>query len=943
MEQETQDILLRIGITGDKSVEELTKKNTELLTSFVKIQAEIDKTIQLNKDLKKSTGDHTEEIALNVGKIKELQNANKVNQTQINQNMTLIKAEIGSLSEKRAQLSVMTAAFTKMGETEAKTSEHGIALGKSIKKTSDELKEQEKQIGQTYREVGNYTDSIVKALQQQGLGNTFIGQAVTLYKDLKTEIANNIAKMAEKAAVDKAEKAANDAQMASSKAKIIITDAETVAVESEIVATEALIVAEKTQAAATGGLITTSKIATASAEAQTVATEGQAVATEGAAASTGILNTAFELLLANPVIAVIAAIAAIFFLVKDAIASSEEATNALNEVMAPLKQVFNLILDVVGKVVVEYLKYVKAVEDGVEWVLKFIGVMDKHDSSVQKSMEVEKERQELIKQGRKVNEDIAATEEKVGELRNKVAQKDKYNVQERKGFLQEALDAEKAIAIEKNALAKAELKNLEEQAKLRGHSNEEELKALSDARIKAISVDTEYYASIRRQQKEMATFNLEIQKDREDAAKNKIDAQRAVEDVILAMMKEGQNKEKEELYANYSRAFDDAKDNNKLQLALTDKYYVDKKLIDEKYSDQAQKDAIDSAMKEVEQRIAVVKKGSEEELNLKIDKLNLEEEKELEAAEAKGEDTQLIIQKYQDLETQTRLQHQADLNKKILDNEKLHHQNILAELKLNNQNTLQAELTDALDRQSKLKKTNDETEEQFTSRRLQVANEIKDINAKILSNDLKRLDDYQKISESIFKGLNSLGEIFASNQADLVGFQKALSLVQVAVSTGVAIAKGIEGAMTEHFPLNILAVTSTIATVLANIATAKKTIDGAGSTPKAPKARGFSVGGNVWGDGTGTSDSINARLSHGESVNNAMSSAMFAPIYSALNQAGGGVPIQTVNKSAEVYGENFLANAFMKAAMSMPSPVVSVEEYSRVANRVAVIETLAKQ
>ena len=98
MEQETQDILLRIGITGDKSVEELTKKNTELLTSFVKIQAEIDKTIQLNKDLKKSTGDHTEEIAANVGKIKELQNANKVNQTQINQNMTLIKAEIGSLS-----------------------------------------------------------------------------------------------------------------------------------------------------------------------------------------------------------------------------------------------------------------------------------------------------------------------------------------------------------------------------------------------------------------------------------------------------------------------------------------------------------------------------------------------------------------------------------------------------------------------------------------------------------------------------------------------------------------------------------------------------------------------------------------------------------------------------------------------------------------------------
>lgn len=876
----TQDIILRVGITGDEQVTALKEANTQLLTSVVNNQKEINKLTEENKKLMKSTGDHTEEIVKNTTQINENKNVNKLYQAEIKNNMNLIAAEDNSLQQHRAQLSLLTAQYTNMKADDEASAAAKKKLEQTINSLTTQLKSEEKAIGQTYREVGNYTDSIVKAMQQTGLGNTAIGRMVGYYTQMKSQLS---------------------------------------------------------------GTTSATELQTVAAKEQTVATEGQAVATEGAAASTGILNTAFKLLLANPVIAVIAAIAAIFFLVKDAIASSEEATNALNEVMAPLKQVFNLILDVVGKVVVEFLKYVKAIEDGVEWVLKFIGVMDKHDSSVQKSMEIEKERQELIKQGRKVNEDIAATEEKVGELRNKVAQKDKFNVQERKGFLQEALNAEKAIAIEKNALAKAELKNLEDQAKLRGHSNEEELKALSDARIKAISVDTEYYASIRRQQKEMATFNLEIQKDREDAAKNKIDAQRAVEDVLLAMMKEGQNKEKEELYANYSRAFHDAKDNKKLQLALTDKYYVDKKLIDEKYSDQAQKDAIDSAMKEVEQRIAVVKKGSEEELNLKIDKLNLEEEKELEAAEAKGEDTQLIIQKYLDLEAQTRLLHQADLNKKILDNEKLHHQNILAELKLNNQSTLQAELTDALDRQSKLKKTNDETEEQFTSRRLQVANEIKDINAKILSNDLKRLDDYQKISESIFKGLNSLGEIFASNQADLAEFQKALSLVQIAISTGVAIAKGIEGAMTEPFPLNILAVTSTIATVLANIATAKKTIEGAGSTPKAPKAKGFSSGGNVWGDGTSTSDSINARLSHGESVNNAMSSAMFAPIYSALNQAGGGVPIQTVNKSAEVYGENFLANAFMKAAMSMPSPVVSVEEYSRVANRVAVIETLAKQ
>jgi len=42
------------------------------------------------------------------------------------------------------------------------------------------------------------------------------------------------------------------------------------------------------------------------------------------------------------------------------------------------------------------------------------------------------------------------------------------------------------------------------------------------------------------------------------------------------------------------------------------------------------------------------------------------------------------------------------------------------------------------------------------------------------------------------------------------------------------------------------------------------------------------------GPGTGTSDSINAKLSNGESIINARSTAMFAPILSAINIAGGG-------------------------------------------------------
>jgi hypothetical protein len=52
--------------------------------------------------------------------------------------------------------------------------------------------------------------------------------------------------------------------------------------------------------------------------------------------------------------------------------------------------------------------------------------------------------------------------------------------------------------------------------------------------------------------------------------------------------------------------------------------------------------------------------------------------------------------------------------------------------------------------------------------------------------------------------------------------------------------------------------------------------------------RGYATGGLINGPGSGTSDSIPARLSNGESVINANSTAMFLPLLSAMNAMGGG-------------------------------------------------------
>ena len=182
----------------------------------------------------------------------------------------------------------------------------------------------------------------------------------------------------------------------------------------------------------------------------------------------------------------------------------------------------------------------------------------------------------------------------------------------------------------------------------------------------------------------------------------------------------------------------------------------------------------------------------------------------------------------------------------------------------------------------------------------------------------------------VLGGLSSIAEAFGEENEALAKASKILALGQIAVSTGVAIAEGVKQAQSVPFPANIAAIATTVATVLANIATAVKSV----------KSAKFASGGYVSGAGTGTSDSISARLSNGESVMTANATSMFAPALSAFNQLGGGVPIVTANPQMQM-GEDFIASAVAKGFASAPQPVVAVEEINRVDARMVRIEELS--
>ena len=103
---------------------------------------------------------------------------------------------------------------------------------------------------------------------------------------------------------------------------------------------------------------------------------------------------------------------------------------------------------------------------------------------------------------------------------------------------------------------------------------------------------------------------------------------------------------------------------------------------------------------------------------------------------------------------------------------------------------------------------------------------------------------------------------------------KAAAVAQATINTYKAASAALDDA---PVPFNFVLAATTVAAGLKNVTEILSV-----QTPA------YAQGGMVGGYGTGTSDSISARLSKGESVINARSTRMFKPLLSAINEAGGG-------------------------------------------------------
>ena len=352
----------------------------------------------------------------------------------------------------------------------------------------------------------------------------------------------------------------------------------------------------------------------------------------------------------------------------------------------------------------------------------------------------------------------------------------------------------------------------------------------------------------------------------------------------------------------------------------------------------AMKSELEQLQMLIKSRLEIAKKGSFEELQLKLQQM--ENERQLAAEklqkEAIDETTRqellLNLEKQYQQKREELLAQNAEAERKRLEQETT---NMFTERFMaaaNNeleQERIKLEQVKWL--RDNARQMEGESIEAWNARRLELEQNYLDQKQALADKEMQveqaKLDAYASIAGGIGKVFEAMGD---SNE-DFAKLSKVLALAEIAINTGKAIAAGVAQAQSVPFPGNIAAIATTVATILANIATAISTV----------KSAKFAKGGLIEGIGTGTSDSITAKVSNGESVMTANATAMFSPLLSAINQLGGGVPIVHGGAATQM-GEDMLAAAIAKGYAMAPAPVVSVREITDVTNQVQVIEDLAR-
>lgn len=843
----------------------------EAVKAIAEYQTKIDAARDAEKNLKKQLKDgeisrqqYNEEIAASKIAIADYNDAiriiNKTVQNQIKQE----KEQEGSLKALRAELSNLTAEYDALSEAERKGAS-GEELKNKINEVTDALKGGEEETQRYYRNVGNYEEAIKSAVSSN---IPFIGTLIQTQDEMGSVKAGAVA----------------------------------------------------------------------------------------AGAAVKNFSKTLLALLANPIVAILTAISVVIMAVAKGIKSSEENTSRWNAVLAPLK----MALDAVGKVLQivasGILSVVEAGGKMMGWItkqLEKLPVLGKYVAEVNKENEryiaMAKEQAAIDRDTRNLQVQNAKNALQIATLKAKADDELNVSAKERMEAIREANRLEEEASKKNYELAKRRYELMVQQNAM-AENTKETNDAIAQAEVEMYNALTEYQdkrGELLGREVSLANEIKSAEKEKSDAAiaakQKELEAVRAAEDAMLALVKDGRDKQSKEITLQYNRQIEDLRTRLKTETDLTVKARQaindQIKALEQQKAAELQKLSEEELQKEIDNRtklislqLEAVKKGSEQECQLRMQQLLSQRDAELADKELTEQMKLAIVDKYDKQMDDLILQREQEISDKQQEAVRLRMENEIMQLQQSGASELeilQEQASQKLELLNSIQQQEGESEQEFLNRKLQANQEYIDAKKAIADKEVEIEQVKFQAIETITSGLSSAFETLGENNKTFAILSKTLALAEIAINTGKALAAGIAQAQSVPFPANLAAIATTVATILSNIAVATKTV----------KSAKFATGGLVTGPGTGTSDSIPAQLSNGESVMTARATSMFAPLLSSFNQMGGGVPINVTQTSSQALGEDMLARAVAKGVQSM-RPVVSVEEITSVSNRVKVLENL---
>lgn len=843
----------------------------EAVKAIAEYQTKIDAARDAEKNLKKQLKDgeisrqqYNEEIAASKIAIADYNDAiriiNKTVQNQIKQE----KEQEGSLKALRAELSNLTAEYDALSEAERKGAS-GEELKNKINEVTDALKGGEEETQRYYRNVGNYEEAIKSAVSSN---IPFIGTLIQTQDEMGSVKAGAVA----------------------------------------------------------------------------------------AGAAVKNFSKTLLALLANPIVAILTAISVVIMAVAKGIKSSEENTSRWNAVLAPLK----MALDAVGKVLQivasGILSVVEAGGKMMGWItkqLEKLPVLGKYVAEVNKENEryiaMAKEQVAIDRDTRNLQVQNAKNALQIATLKAKADDELNVSAKERMEAIREANRLEEEASKKNYELAKRRYELMVQQNAM-AENTKETNDAIAQAEVEMYNALTEYQdkrGELLGREVSLANEIKSAEKEKSDAAiaakQKELEAVRAAEDAMLALVKDKREQARKEIELTYSRQIEDLRARLKTESDLTVKARQaindQIKALEQQKAAELQKLSEEELQKEIDNRtklislqLEAVKKGSEQEYQLRMQQLLSQRDAELADKELTEQMKLAIVDKYDKQMDDLILQREQEISDKQQEAVRLRMENEIMQLQQSGASELeilQEQASQKLELLNSIQQQEGESEQEFLNRKLQANQEYIDAKKAIADKEVEIEQVKFQAIETITSGLSSAFETLGENNKTFAILSKTLALAEIAINTGKALAAGIAQAQSVPFPANLAAIATTVATILSNIAVATKTV----------KSAKFATGGLVTGPGTGTSDSIPAQLSNGESVMTARATSMFAPLLSSFNQMGGGVPINVTQTSSQALGEDMLARAVAKGVQSM-RPVVSVEEITSVSNRVKVLENL---